>query len=394
MHSARQERIRFGTRALLLAALGLALGCKGGGSGNDDDPACTSAKCDALEESSSGSGTTDPDTESGTTGEPPSELDQACWERHDDAFNPNRLAFTTTALRWSCADVDSTPSVERGQEYCEYFGIVSLPPSPSYPSPEPLVLGRNLGADPADGQTPIPIELDSEQVAALENAADSVVGACVFTSWNADIDADCGDACETEPVLGVPVDAEVFRMKFDPNTNEAALALVEDCTSFLPTEGDRTDPEDPYNDPFFRSCHLNADINETQHRKSDNVICAASVRLAECGCAVTDGTPLSEALAPPTDLGFRLGGWSGATELPSGCRYEDVVEGGHTLVVCDLTGAEVLQNAAELKSYCRDRYADDVVVHIAVAADAIVCAPPEGGPYADDCPTYPWVLEP
>jgi hypothetical protein len=380
-----------GAIAVGFAMLALA-GCRDAADADDDDAVCTSAKCDALDESSSDAGSTTAD-ETDTAPEP-SELDMACFERRDDAFNPNRLAFTDGALRWSCADVDSTPSGERGQEYCEYFSIVALPPSPSYPNPEPLVLGRNLGVDAADGQTPIPLDLDSEQVAALENAGDSIVGACVFTSWNADIEAPCGDTCDAGDVLGVPVEPEVFRMKFDPNTNEAALALIEDCTGLLPTEGDPTDPEDPYHDPFFRSCHLNADVNETQHRKSDNVICAASVRLAECGCAVASGAPLAETLAPPADLGFRLGGWSGPEALPLGCRYQDIVEGGNALVVCDLTGSEVLQNAAELKSYCRDRYADDVVVHIAVDATAIVCEPPTDGPYAEGCPPHPWVLTP
>lgn len=376
----------------LLLGLGLA-SCKGDAA-PADEAACASAKCDALDESSAGESSAE-GSSSSDTGEPPSELDQTCSERRDDAFNPNRLAFTTNALRWSCADVDSTPSGERGQEYCEYFGIVALPPSPSYPTPEPMVLGRNLGAEGADGQTPIPVDLDSEQIAALENAADSVVGACVFTSWNADIDAPCGAACdEAEPVLGVSIDAETFRMKFDPNTNEAALALIEDCSEFLPPEGDPNDPDDPLHDPFFRSCHLNADINETQYRKSDNVICSASVRLAECGCSVADGTPLSEALAPSSELGFGLGAWSGPSDLPPGCRYHEVVAGSNNLVVCDLTGAEVLQNAAEIKSYCRDRFADDVVVHIPIAASAIACEPDPQGVYSDDCPAQPWVLEP
>ncbi len=393
MRSATRKQIGLSASVL---ALTLTVACKDDSEAQNDDSACASAKCDALDDSGSTgaeAGESGGQSES-TGGVVPSEIDEACWERREDAFNPNHLAFTTTALRWSCADVDSTLAAARGQEYCEYFGIVALPPSPSYPTPEPIVVGRNLGPDAEDGQTPIPIDLDGEQIAALENAADSVIGACVFSSWNADIEAPCGDACEAGPILGVPVDAETFRMKFDPNTNEAALALVEDCTEFLPTEGDPGNLEDPYNDPFFRACHLNADINETQYRKSDNVICSASVRLAECGCGVADGSPLAEALAPVDDLGFRLGGWSGPAELPVGCRYEDLVPGSQTLVVCDLTGAEVLQNAAELKSYCLERYADDVVVHIAIAPNAIVCEPPPGGPYADDCPTYPWVLEP
>jgi hypothetical protein len=375
----------------LLVGLGVgAVSCKDEASAGDES-SCAGAKCDALDDTSAGAST---DAGTSDTGEPPSELEQTCAERRDDAFNPNRRAFTPTALRWSCADVDSTPAGERGQEYCEYFGIVSLPPSPSYPTPEPLVLGRNLGPDGADGQTPIPIELDGEQIAALENAADSVVGACVFTSWNADIDAPCGDACSAEPVLGVAVDSETFRMKFDPNTNEAALALIEDCTESLPPEGDPANADDPLHDAFTRACHLNADINETQYRKSDNVICSASVRLAECGCSIVDGTALSEALAPPSALGFELGAWTGLGELPPGCRFHPVTDGADNLVVCDLTGAEVLQNASEIKSYCRDRFADDIVVHVAIEPSAIRCEPAADGVYADDCTSQPWVLEP
>ncbi|MBC8073425.1 MAG: hypothetical protein IAG13_34210 [Deltaproteobacteria bacterium] len=360
----------------------------------DDEAGCVGAKCDDPEASTTaltgdeGSSSDD----GGTTGDDP--VATACWDRRAEAFNPNQLSFTRDALRWSCADIDSTPSVDRGQEYCEYFAIASLPPTPSEPYPEPQVLGRNLGVDPADGQTPLPLELSGEQIAALEGAADSVVAACVFSSWNADIDAPCGDACEVEDVLGVPVDTDTFRMKFDPNTNEAALALIDDCMGLLPTAGDPTDPDDPFNDPFYRACELNADINETQHRKSDNVICAASVRLAECGCALADGSPVDAGLAPPSELGFRLGTWSGVDALPAGCRFHDVVLGAQTLVVCDLTGAEVLQNAAELKSYCRERYAPDVVVHVDIPAAQVVCDPPAGEPYADACPSYPWVLAP
>jgi hypothetical protein len=62
--------------------------------------------------------------------------------------------------------------------------------------------------------------------------------------------------------------------------------------------------------------------------------------------------------------------------------------------VCDLTAAEVLQNASELKAWCRESYADDVVVHIAVDAAAIVCEPDPEVAYSGDCPTHPWVLEP
>jgi hypothetical protein len=388
------------TAATISTALFVLAACQGGG-GSDaaDDDACQGPKCDALDDPSAEGSTDDAGTstgetegDSGTTGG--SEIEPACYDRRTEAFNPNRMSFTTTALRWSCADIDSTPANERGQEYCEYFAIVTVPPTPSYPEPTPAVLGRNLGAEPEDGQTPVELELDAEQIAALENYPDSIVGACVFTSWNADIDAPCGTECEAGDVLGVPIEPDVFRMKFDPNTNEAAITLLDDCANWLPPEGDPENPDDPLNDAFLRACELNTEINETQHRKSDNVICGAAVRMAECGCATVDGSPLDEALAPPSDLGFRLGGWSGASELPPGCRYEDVVDGAHTIVVCDLTAAEVLQNASEPKAWCRESFADDVVVHIAIDPEAVVCTPDPEVAYGDDCPTHPWVLEP
>ncbi len=380
------------------ALAGVLSGCGHDAAGGEDSSACQGAKCDALDGSGT-SGTSQGDSGSGgssdggTTGEP-SAIDEACWDRRTEAFNPNRLSFTETALRWSCSDIDSTPATARGQEYCEYFAIALPPPTPSTPQPDPSVLGRNLGVDPDAGQTPFVLELDGEQVAALEGSPDAIVGACVFSSWDADIDAPCGDDCGAPDVLGVPVTTDTFRMKFDPNTNEAALALVDDCTQYLPTLGDPADPDDPYHDPFFRACHLNADVNETEYRKSDNVICSASVRLAECGCGLASGGPLAEGIAPPADLGFRLGTWSDAEGLPPGCRYHDVVEDAHTLVICDLTAAEVLQYGDDLKSYCRDSFADDVVVHVAIPGDAIVCNPPAGEPYADDCPAHPWVLQP
>lgn len=391
--------MRWGTQTIAAALVVLAACKQDGDAEGSDDAHCNGPKCDAVSDTASSSesdgGSDDGGSSSeGTTGGDTGDVEPACYDRRLEAFNPNRLSFTPTALRWSCADIDSTAAEERGQEYCEYFAIVTLPPTPGYPEPTPEVLGRNLGADSDAGQTPVQLDLDGEQIAALEASPDSIVGACVFTSWNADIDAPCGTECTTADVLGVPVEPEVFRMKFDPNTNEAALTLIDDCMNWLPPEGDPSDPDDPLNDAFLRACELNTEINETQHRKSDNVICGASVRLAECGCRIEDGTPVTEALAPPADLGFKLGGWPGPSELPSGCRYEDVVEGAQTLVVCDLTAAEVLQNASELKAWCRESYADDVVVHIGIEPSAIVCEPNPDDAYADDCPAYPWVLEP
>lgn len=381
-------------RAPACITLAVALGCHGAPAGEAADAgACVGAKCDDPNAAGTSEGSSAGESSSDGDADPDPAVEPMCYDRRTEAFNPNRLSYTPTALRWSCSDIDSTSPDDRGQEYCEYFAIAALPPTPGHPDAPPAILGRALGADPADGHTPFALDLDGEQIAALEGASDSVVGACVFSSWNADIDAPCGDACEVDDVLGVAVDTATFRMKYDPNTNEAALALVDDCTGYLPP-GDAGNPDDPFADPFLRACQLNTIVNETQYRKSDNVICGASVRLAECGCRPADGSDLGPAIAPPGDLGFRLGGWQGPAELPPGCRYHDVVAGAHTLVVCDLTGAEVLQNADELKGYCRERFADDVVVHVAIEPDAIVCEPDPAAAYAGDCGAQPWVLAP
>jgi hypothetical protein len=372
-------------RWLAIAVAALAVGCsrdEGGADGDETTGACVGSKCDEPDDESGGS-------ESTGGGDP--ELDQACWDRRAEAFDPNHLSFTPAALRWSCSDIDSTPPGERGQEYCEYFVILQLPDLGDG-VPEPMILGLNLGAAVEDGQTPFGIELYPEEIDAYETDPAAVAAQCVFTSWNADVDA-CAGGC-TGDVMGVPVAADPFRMKIDPNTRDAAVTLIEDCTSFLPPEGDASDPEDPYHDPFFRACHLNAQINETQHRKSDNVICGASVRMAECGCALGSGAPLAPTLAREGDLGFPLGTWSGVTELPAGCRHVEVDPGTHHVVACDLSAAEVVQNQAELKSWCREKYADDVVVHVPIPAAEVVCTPPTDELYADGCAAQPWVLQP
>ena len=342
--------------------------------GSDPSVGCIGAKCD--------------DAEDPTEADELDEVAAACAARRMDAFNPNRTAFTRDALRWSCADVPGRHPSERGQEYCEYFAIVQVP----YVD-QPEVLGLLLGPDFDDGTTPVSLSLDADQIDALEVDPDAIVGACVFTSWNADVEAPADDT--SADVLGLPFDESVFRMRLDPNTTEAAQTLVEDCLEFIPPQGDFSDPDDPLHDPFSRACHLVADLEGTHDRKSDTIICGATVRLAECGCSLPSGGDFPRGLAPADDLGFPLGGWDGPSSLPSGCRYEERVPGSQHVVLCDLTAAQVLQNAAELKAYCQETYADDVVVHVPIPAAAVTCDPDvEADPYATGCATHPWVLEP
>jgi hypothetical protein len=375
--------------SILLALVALAA-CAGddGEPAADDGPACAGAKCDDLDEGTTG----DVEDTEGTTGEElPPTLEEICAERRMDAFTEGRDAMQLGALRWSCADVPGTPAEERGQEYCEYFAMVQLPGQTA-----PDIYGKSLGTDLEDGHTPYGIELTSADVDALEADPDAVVGQCVFTAWNSDMEADCGDDCDAVPtVMGVRADdVATFRMTLDFNSREAAVALVADCMDYIAPAGDFDDPDDPLHDPFLRACELNAEINETPHRKSDNIACTAAARLAECGCSAGPGVDLPNALAPATRLGFPLGGWAGPEALPPGCRFADVEPGSHTLVTCDLTALEVLDHGDELKAYCQQEYADDVVVHVPVPYSRVSCEPPPDETYAFTCTETPWVVDP
>jgi hypothetical protein len=312
-------------------------------------------------------------------------------------------------LRWSCLDVDGVTDEDRGQEYCEAFAIVDVSDG------DPLILGRNLGPDASYGTTPVGLELDAATIAALEVDESAVVGQCVFSSWNSDIDmpvAGCetgNDAAECPRVMGVPVTAELFRMTFDKNSDEAAELLVEDCllTEAAPGDspGEPNDPTDLRHDDFMRGCLLNAEINDTAFSKADSTICPAAMRLGECGCyprGFDGGVDFPELLSPSDRRGFALGSWSGfvhgseaETALPPGCRYVDLGDGSQTLVSCDLTAADVLNHAFDLRGRCDEKYADRIVVHVAVPEADIVCYPDEApGPYADRCGARPWVVQP
>ena len=56
---------------------------------------------------------------------------QHCEARKSDALDSAQKAFTKDNIRWACADVEGVNTNgrdDRGQEYCEYFAAVQLPP--------------------------------------------------------------------------------------------------------------------------------------------------------------------------------------------------------------------------------------------------------------------------
>jgi hypothetical protein len=375
-HLASIQRLALG---LVLAALPAC-----GASGDDGGADCAGGKCDVPD---------GPDEE-------------LCALRRADAFDPNQQAFRPDFLRWSCRDVEGVTAGDRGQEYCEYFAIVQLPPALyGEEPPPPAVIARNLGPDHSHGTTPSRVELSFDQLSALEDDERAIVGQCVFTSWNSDVPGpvpacdviigqDSGAAtCPT--VLGVPVTEEDFRMYFEVNSYEAAKLLVEDCATGEPVPGDPDDAKDARHDDFTRGCLLNAELNDTAFRKSDSFVCAATMRVSECGCALADEGDLAEAIAGPTRRGFPLGTWSSPTALPVGCRYVDLGDGSQTVVTCELSAAEIIDYGFDLKGHCQTKYGDNVVVHVPMpAAEAVRCDPAtSGSPYTDTCGPTPWVLQ-
>jgi hypothetical protein len=374
------------TRSILAAALasGVVFGCAG--EGERTRRPCIGAKCDL----------------------PGGEPAEQCVLRRQDAFNDNQIAFTKTALRWSCADVDGVSGIDRGQEYCEYFSVIQLPAEAAGGvEPEPAVLGRLIrieSDDPDDPnaeaieQTPIGVDLSANQIYELEADPTAVVGQCIFTSWNNDYEEwpeQCyEDGCPQ--VMGLDVEPENFRMKLDANTADAAQALTEDCFA-MEKIGDLDDDQDPLHDDFFRGCMINSDVNETSYRKSDSTVCAAINRLSECGCELTNVDPqttLADAISPWERRGFPLGTWADQKALPAGCRYVDTGDGSNTIVECELTADDVLLYARDPKNLCRSRYAANVVVHVPINPSQISCAPQSStNPYADSCSAAPWILE-
>jgi hypothetical protein len=317
------------------------------------------------------------DTPEGTAGE-------VCPLRRADAFAPGRLAFTGEHVRWACADVKGVTTRggdDRGQEYCEYYALVEKAPG------EVVELGRNTGG----GTTPLALELDAAEEDRLRADLDAVVGRCVFTSWHSDIPGPL-PICRSggcPALLGdLRLNTEMMRMKVDFNSNGAAADLVEQCYAEL---------GDAQPDPYLRACEAVHEAFGTGWRRSDPSICAAVNRLFECGCGidsdgdgavnVTSAAGVARLLVPQEGLrGFPLGTWSAPDELPTGCRYEDTGDGSRTAVTCDLTAGDVLRNKRDPKGQCRARWANDIVVHVPLPAERILC---DGG-----CGAEPWKLTP
>ena len=344
-----------------------------------------------------------------------------CEARRDDAVASAQRAFVKDAVRWSCADVEGVNTVggdDRGQEYCEYFAVVQAPP---------LKEGDALPKSQAFGRSSqeLGFELTDDQLFALEDEAERVVGQCVFSSWHQDVRDElpiCADGdCELEVAqdallpswasgigLGYQLTGENTRMEISINSNGAAVDLIERCVDNIEPVKDE---QDPRNDHYMRGCMHTANLFGTEWRRSDPTICTAAMRLSECGCGVdtdgdgkadiTDFSEIARAIVPRqpqiidgepvfTLRGFKLGTWSGATELPTGCRYVEIGEDTQVVVSCDLTAADLITSAADPKARCREKYGDNVVVHIPIPSEAVVCEPDPDAPFTDSCGDRPW----
>jgi len=385
-------------------------------------------------------------------------VDLLCQERREEVFNPNQRSFANDMLRWSCADSRTVSGINRGSEYCEYFAVVRLPGAA-----DPLFLGlvnepeaavaEALG-DPEQNPhhqhldytaSPSHVTLTAGDRAALEKAPETVVGECVFSSWNRDAQEPLPcEANETCPeMLGVPASAATNRMRFGENSLKAAHVLVEDCfyaglsieaaeslyeqvnDDAATSDPDASEPDagpsepttenlgDPIaedageeeeglvfteipdeDDPFLRGCYVNAALNETPERRSDAVLCAAAMRMGNCGCDSTVEAPLFELLSPPERRGFPLGSWVDRNAPPLGCRFLDVGDAGQTQIACPLNAADLMRGASDVKQACRDMWASDVVVHAPVPAQLISCDPElRHDSYGIECET-PWLVKP
>jgi len=362
--------------------------------------------------------TDDPGTggQGGKTDLPTDTPTDSCTKRKADALEGNVSMFASDAIRWACADVEGVNTNnqdDRGQEYCEYFAVLQLPPEvEGGDAPAPITPGRITSVETSDiGQqyvtTDSPgVELTDDQIFFMEDYPSEVVGQCVFTSWHMDImpevpACESADGCPT--VQGVPVTGETFRMRLPANANEAASALVADCMNGTPSYGDAEDAEDPLHSDFYRGCLMVSELYGTEWRRSDPAVCAAAMRLTECGCGLPEGGHVPTALIPAqpvTDTegnesitlrGFPLGGWAGLDTVPPGCRQVELGDNSQTIVTCDLTGADVLNGATDLKRKCTEKYGKDVVVYVPIPQGALTCSGGDG-PYADTCSAEPWVV--
>jgi hypothetical protein len=371
---------------LIAASLVAGFGCSAPAN-NDVVASCTSGKCDTPDEAED------------------FDIAAVCEDRRAEMLDSNRELFLEDAVRWSCADVrgvNTNNEDSRGQEYCEYWAALRPPPETDggeYGAP--LTLGRPLSS--ADGDvTSLSFELSDDQIYYIEDHIDEVMGSCYFSSWHNDFPTPypaCANEQECETTFeGLPYTADIFQMKLEFNANDAAYLLVQDCLAAVLNgaydDGDPAAEDNALASDFIRGCHL-ADGYGVAWRKSDSSVCAATMRLGECGCA-TDAQATADALVPHPDTGllrgFPLGGWASANSLPAGCEYASTGDDSQTLVRCDLTAGDVLQAQSDLKGYCKNKYADNVVVYVPVPAEALTCDAPTDNGYADTCSATPWVV--
>jgi hypothetical protein len=242
----------------------------------------------------------------------------------------------------------------------------------------------------------------------------------------------------------VPMNEEYMRMKRTVNSNCAASDLVWRCTAD-PLVGDASNEADPLHDPWMRGCMKSYELFTTEWRRSDPAVCSVGSRLNECGCGVdTDGDGeaelttagfdanndgviegdelnpalLGHAVVPPqpgmggcdtdgdgeydieappegepiTLRGFQLGTWSSIDELPKGCRLVDTGENQRNVVACDLNAQDLINHAHDLKARCNEKYGQNVVVHVPLPGDAIVCNAPDDSAYGETCGDMPWTF--
>jgi hypothetical protein len=342
-----------------------------------------------------------------------------------DSGQNNRPAYEDGAIRWSCADVqgvNTSGEDSLGQEYCESFALVDLPGDLA-----PRVIGHGASGE---------LTLVADDRRALQGLSlsdpDAEVGSCIFTSWQTDVpgpapaclgDGSCADLPSylqaTAPREGL--NPELYRMQRASNSSAAARDLLVDCMDPVARAGDPPVPirdsqghtrsiADPHvASDYLRGCGVVTTLYHTEYRKSDPTLCAAALRLGECGCGLTTSDAqdpesraqtLAQALVPkpPAESkdvafrGFPLASWTGLSALPQGCRYLSGTEGSggasRTTVACRLTALQVLEGAKDLKSACRELYGENVVVYVPIPAELLRCAPPGGA----RCSATPWVV--
>ena len=385
------------------------------------------AACTAEEASS-------PDQNGGCDGgkcdTPSDSTEVACEKRQKEAINSSQRSFTPETIRWACADVEGVTASshlrdDRGQEYCEYFAVIDVPnedgkrgldfgrlESRSSTRVTPLALCTEEEVEDGDiSESACRAVLDEDQFDDFADRGGEVVGSCVFTSWHRDVfdpvpDCADGDCIDDKGAVDVQLDEDFMSMKGRFNANGAASKLVADCVRLQERFGSQ-DPDslpdalkDP--DPFIRGCSATALGGAgIEWRRSDPAICAAVMRTVECGCSapgIDNATDFGFAVVPrPHDAdgdlqlrGFPLGTWDDKEGLPPGCRYAETGEDTKTVVLCDLTGADVLAARKDPKEACRSIYANNVVVHIDLPVQALSCEPDAED--AESCGINPWNL--